>query len=749
MGIFEFMSQLTNWFLYTSSWYILLFIIGAVFWPMARLLFPKFYDQGYGLAKAIGILLISYVSFTLGSFKILPFNQFTIFLIFALFGIGNFFILKKVKHKKAPMHFLALEEALFIIAFFAWSYIRAQEPSIRGLEKFMDFGFINAAMRGDYFPTKDMWLAGKSINYYYFGHITGAVLTKMYFIPSYISYNLILAQIFALSIVSGFSVAFSIAYTTFQKNLKLSYISAFLSTFLMNLAGNLHTIYAFFTTYDSESPVPFWKLESKFTGLSKIGELLDKLPHGYWYPNATRFIPYTIHEFPLYSYVVADLHGHVFDIPFVVITFALLYSMFIRTKIENLDITVKTRSVHKAWKALLKDLSLKKGTLSYVLILSFMISIHYMTNAFDAPIYIALTGFILLTMFGFTLRTFIYGGVLIAGFILFNVPFSMGFEPFATGVGFNCMTPAITALGQSLTTEFGLDKKFLFENNCQRSTWWMLLTLWGFFWFNFIWLILYTIRKKFEVRKTILFMLIVFSYSTMIILASEIVYAKDIYPSHFRANTMFKLGYQAFIMMALGSGFMFTLFKSELLKTWRSKIYMAMFIPLFTLVAIYPTFAVESYYGGKDNGPYLNGNVWLQNSYPEYYEIINYFNENVEGQPTILEANGDSYTDYNVVSSYTGLPTVGGWYVHEWLWRGDSEAVGALTDDIARIYESNDIAETQQLLKKFKVEYVVIGSNEKEKFALLDETKFEALGQPVFTSNTGDGKIFKIPVDTY
>lgn len=647
------------------------------------------------------------------------------------------------------MHVLALEEALFIIAFFAWSYVRAQEPSIRGLEKFMDFGFINAAMRGDYFPAQDMWLAGKSINYYYFGHVTGAVLTKMYFIPSYITYNLILAQIFALSVVSGFSVGFNIAYTTFKKNLKLSYISGFISTFLMNLGGNLHPIYSFFQSYDTENPVPFWELENKFSGVTRLSEALDKLPHGYWYPNATRFIPYTIHEFPLYSYVVADLHGHVFDIPFVIITFALLYSMFIRTKAKGLEITLKTRSLKNAWHAMLTDLDLKKGTLSHVIILSFMISIHYMTNAFDAPIYLALTGFVILTMFGLSLRTFIYGAVLVAGFVIFNTPFSMGFEPFASGVGFNCMSDALTHLGQSLTTNYGLEQKFIFEGNCQRSTWWMLITLWGFFWFNFIWLIVYTIRKKFEVKKAVLFMLIVFSYSTMIILASEIVYAKDIYPSHFRANTMFKLGYQAFIMMALGSGFMFTLFKSELLKSWSSKIYMGMFIPLFALVAIYPTFAIESYYGNKDTQPYLNGVEWMIQTYPEYYEIVNFLNEHVEGQPIILEANGDSYTDYNVVSSYTGLPTVGGWYVHEWLWRGDSNAVGSLTADIANIYESPDIEETQQLLAQYRIEYVIIGKNEREKFPNIQENKFEALGQPVFTSTIENGKIYKIPVDRY
>ena len=38
----------------------------------------------------------------------------------------------------------------------------------------------------------------------------------------------------------------------------------------------------------------------------------------------------------------------------------------------------------------------------------------------------------------------------------------------------------------------------------------------------------------------------------------------------------------------------------------------------------------------------------------------------------VLEANGDSYSGYERVSAMTGLPTVLGWYVHEWLWRDDT-----------------------------------------------------------------------------
>src|SRR5439155_25382729 len=55
------------------------------------------------------------------------------------------------------------------------------------------------------------------------------------------------------------------------------------------------------------------------------------------------FIPFTIHEFPSYSYVVADLHGHVFDIPFVLLTLALLV-VFLVHQFDKKRTAIKTRS---------------------------------------------------------------------------------------------------------------------------------------------------------------------------------------------------------------------------------------------------------------------------------------------------------------------------------------------------------------------------------------------------------------------
>lgn len=717
-------------------WYVVLLIIGVVFFPFTKLFFNKFYDYGFGFSKAIGILLLSYAAFALGTAQLIPFTQAWLIVLLAIAGIINVYIYKKypIKAKKKRLKFFIAEEVLFIASFIVWIYVRSHQPDIRGLEKFMDFGFINSALKGDTFPTQDMWLAGKSINYYYFGHVTGAVLTKLSSIPSYITYNLILAQLFAMGIVQTFSLGFTLAYNAFKKNKQLAYVAGLLSAFIVNLGGNLHTIYAFTNGYQNETPVPLWETAAKYrwSDLLNPAQILERLPNAYWYPNATRFIPFTIHEFPIYSYVVADLHGHVFDIPFVLVTIGLLYALFLNTK--------KITS------------SVKREHIAFVLFLSLLLSVHYMTNAFDAPIYILLSGIILLSAYGLGRLFIIYSALLVAGFLVFNMPFSAGFEPFATGIGFNCVSEGLTASVNSALSGTFLENKLVFEGNCQISAWWMSILLWGFFWFNFLFFAVKKLREKKAASTEALFVLTLFAFSTILVIMPEFVYAKDIYPTHFRANTLFKLGYQAFIMMGIASAFTFATYKHDLKtrgkKTLLNILYLALFVPLFTLIAIYPAFAIQSYYDTK-RPQSLNGREWIRGVYGEYLGMIEYFDTHTHDQPVILEAQGDSYTDYNVVSAYTGLPTIAGWWVHEWLWRGDPSVVGDLIPDIEAIYTSTDIDETSRLLAKHNVRYVIVGANEREKYQNLDESKFEALGKAVFTSDDGSGIIFEIPIDRY
>ncbi len=729
-----------NWILTTLQWYFPLLIIGIIFTPLTKKIFKNFkYDLGYPFAKTLGIILLSYFVFVLGIVKILPFSHLSLIFSLCLFAIINWFIYrqnKKLRTTNYKLQTIFSEEILFIFCLFFWTFVRSQEPSIHGLEKFMDFGFINSILKTKFFPPKDIWYSPEPINYYYFGHLTGALLIKLSNIKASIGYNLILATIFAQSVTQVFSLVINIIKRYDQKIGQLkAIVFGLIGAYLVNLGGNLHTVYLFTKGYSNESPVPFWKILSGFN------------PTTYWYPNATRFIPFTIHEFPSYSYVVADLHGHVFDIPFVLLILGILF-IFFTTYQEDKEIIVgqnqKSKIKNKNYISKIKDFIeriFKLRTTNYelptVIFLGFMSAVHYMTNAFDGPIYILLTVIIFFFLFGFSVKFFINIIVLLISFILFSLPFSWHFKPFISGIGVNCSPKFLTDIHKI--------GPFLFEaGKCQISPLWMLFILWGFFWVSF--LIFLVIKNKVSNNVTMKqynnFVLILFSFSLFLTIIPEFFYIKDIYPAHFRANTMFKLGYQAFTMMGIASIITFYLLKN----VKRSIIYYLLsiiFIVFLFFPSIYPFFSVPSYYGPLNRKVQLDGQIWLKESYPEDNEIINYLNKNVKEQPVILEAQGDSYTDYERISAFTGLPTVAGWWVHEWLWRGSSDVVGKRIPEVVSLYESNNIAETKSLIKKYQIKYVVISRLERQKYPNLNEEKWSTIGKLIFKSSNGFGALYQ------
>jgi uncharacterized membrane protein len=227
---------------------------------------------------------------------------------------------------------------------------------------------------------------------------------------------------------------------------------------------------------------------------------------------------------------------------------------------------------------------------------------------------------------------------------------------------------------------------------------------------------------------------------------------KDIYPAHYRANTMFKLGYQAFMMLGLSSAYI--LFRLGM--KFKAKynllflLHRFFFILLFSLVAIYPSYAIDSYFGGLKTYHGLFGLEWMKTQYPDDYQAVEWLRKNIacnsdldcNNQPVIAEANGDSYTDYARVSANTGLPTIVGWPVHEWLWRGSYDEAGKRIPEVATLYESKDLNATKEILKKYRVEYVFVGQLEKDKYKNLNEDKFKTLGKVIFES--GGTRIYKL-----
>jgi len=202
---------------------------------------------------------------------------------------------------------------------------------------------------------------------------------------------------------------------------------------------------------------------------------------------------------------------------------------------------------------------------------------------------------------------------------------------------------------------------------------------------------------------------------------------------------MFKLVYQAFIIFSISTTYIIFRF-AYILKSKNTSFIKKLFLLPYSIVGLYSLllvgtysyFAVFSYYNNLQNYKGLNGINYLSSTYPTDAPAISWIQNNIKGQPVVLEAQGDSYTDYARISANTGLPTVLGWPVHEWLWRGTYSIVPPRTTDIQTMYETRSTQTFLDLAKKYNIRYVFVGQLEKTKYINLYEEKFQTAGKLVF-----------------
>jgi uncharacterized membrane protein len=344
----------------------------------------------------------------------------------------------------------------------------------------------------------------------------------------------------------------------------------------------------------------------------------------------------------------------------------------------------------------------------------FILSICYMTNAWDFAVYgLVLAIFTFLINFQkdglkSLIKTILNGLLVIVFWYIFSYPFSLNFTPMMEGV----------------------------KISDGHSPFYQLFVLYGGFWLICLPFIIKIVQlffqkqfKKINYSHLFIFSLII--TATILVIIPELVYIKDIYIyEHRRANTMFKLVYQAFMLYSLTSGFIL-INLSNIFKPILKNFYKIIFAIVFSIHLIYPYFAIQSYYDKLKIYHGLDGLKYLENLYPDNYQAILWINKNISGQPVILEAPGDSYTTFDQVSSATGLPTVQGWIVHEWLWRGGYDIPAARQKDVDTIYESTDLSEIKSLINKYKIQYIFVGAKEYEKYENLNPKKFENLGAKI------------------
>ncbi len=106
---------------------------------------------------------------------------------------------------------------------------------------------------------------------------------------------------------------------------------------------------------------------------------------------------------------------------------------------------------------------------------------------------------------------------------------------------------------------------------------------------------------------------------------------------------------------------------------------------------------------------------------------INWIRENIQGSPTTIEAIGPSYRSLGSrVAIYTGLPTVSGWGFHQSQQRTKfSASVQTRQQDVNNFYATTDMQQAHDILRKYDVEWVIVGDEERFNYPAEGLTKFE------------------------
>jgi YYY domain-containing protein len=317
-------------------WWLVAVLLGLAAWPLLWRLTPHLADRGYGLARVLSLLLVAYPAWLLASLKLVAFGRASLSLMLIVLTLASAVAIRGRwtafrGYVRVNWPAVVASEAAFSIGFLICLWMRLVNPDLwhpsYGGEKPMDFAYLNAVIKSDYFPPYDPWFAGGSINYYYFGFVLVAALVKLTTIVPATAYNLALALWFGLVFQTAFCVTYNLLASRrpgSRRAMRMAICGGTLSTVLVGLIGNLDSAVqvrdALWKAGGSgfQSGVPLLAgLVRTAVGLLALATGGGRADFDFW--RSTRLIgpeePGPIHEFPFFSFLYADLHAHLLALP--------------------------------------------------------------------------------------------------------------------------------------------------------------------------------------------------------------------------------------------------------------------------------------------------------------------------------------------------------------------------------------------------------------------------------------------------
>ena len=797
-------------------WYLIFLLLGWVCFPMVRFTFSGLPDRGFPLARLVGLLSLAFLTWIAGSMGI-AFSVVTISAVFAVLVLlngGLFWLQRKAilaDLKENWKHYLTAE-LVFLGLFLLFLAVRLGNPDLwhpsKGGEKPMDFSYLNAVIKSTTFPPYDPWYAGGYINYYYFGFVLIGVPIKWLGIIPSIAYNLVLPTFFAFFGTAAFSIGQNLMWAfgfrlvkpdpekedVIRINNNRPLWAGLSAVGLSLLVGNLGTVRMIWQGFMRLSTPNF-----------EAGSFLDKLiwtaqgvalfvqhaqlPYGagdwYWIPS--RIIPgEPITEFPLFTFLYADPHAHLFALPLTLLALAWSLSILLQ---------------QWQWEGQKRWMRVLQGVATFVMG-GMVIGVLYPTNTWDMPAYLAIgCVMVFYTICRHTFKTgregfeiwrfarrivfaLIAAGILVGLAFLLYRPFSQWFVQSYNAVdlwkGDHTQLPDyLTHWGVFLFILFSwmlwetidwMDKTPLSRLRLLLPFWSLLLMMLLAFvaiivllqivgvniaWVALImafWALILILRPNQPDQKR--FVLFLVGSAAVLSLAVELIALRgDIG----RMNTVFKFYLQAWTMFSVSSAAALVWIYPAVTRYWLPGWRFLWSVCVGLLIGGAGLFTLL---GGADKitdrmtglAPHtLDGMAYMQ--FAHYndsgqdmdlsadFRAIQWMQDHVKGSPVIVEANTPEYRWGTRFTIYTGLPGVVGWNWHQRQQRAalNTEAVFNRVQEVGSFYETSSLNEVQTFLGKYNVKYIIVGQLERITYQTGNLKKFETYNGKLWDEVYRDG----------
>ncbi|MGF1572852.1 MAG: DUF2298 domain-containing protein [Sumerlaeia bacterium] len=689
----------------------------AVYWD-------KWFCVGFGIFAA----LVS-----------VPFSLFSCVLAILLAAVANYgihlkFMGESFKFTRSQLALGGLGILLYFCGFLGFAYIRAQVPDITfnpgasGAEKMGNMMHLTTVMRAGWFPPQDAWAAGFATNYYYGGHLSIALLTKLSAQLPWVGFNLGLCHTVGLILASAYCLGLVLCQLFHAKarGVYQGLMSAFFA-FAVGIMGNADMIFQSLQASEFLASKSIVNLIPVVNGYALLAEQENQL-RGIDYWQSSRVIhgapefstdAGTITEFPFFSALLGDLHPHHLAHPYLIlgITAALISFLIRRTEKSALHFFV---------------LGLICGSLFFI-------------NTWDC---IFLSSFVMvLFVTGFVWKQrfdqFKEIAFIALGFIpivaLFLVYFSKPeavhfFEP--KGLNFMLQQIGLKLVQPEIRTKpleflihfwpFVFALVFSFKQGSQAVH--LLPLLAAFLLGNIIFFQLVLFAILFVLNRDNFFPPLLLMCASVSI-GVEVVLINDHYTENFdRYNTLFKFYYSLWPLC-------WALLFATLL---RSKIQLqgVGVLLISSIGLLYPLLGTTSRLQYSEQQFTLSGIQWMKDS-PEWQgdaAFAEWIWANPTNKRTLLvesasAANASSYNSEGRLASLTGLPSLVGWTHHEMQWRGWGVQLQdpltnqpVLIDDLFNkrralaksVYESGDLSLLNPYFRLYDRILIVVSEQERQ-----------------------------------